>query len=81
MKIELVTDKRLLRRIRAPLRKAPLEVVPIADQDPPIGTGPTQVIFVNTAFVNGNLPEPEASLSDSKVSEVEAPEAAAQDKS
>ena len=80
MKIEFVIDKRLLRRIRAALRKAPFEVVPIVAQAPPNGTGPTQVIFVNTAEVNGNLPEPEASLSDSKVSEVEPP-VAFQDKS
>jgi hypothetical protein len=38
-------------------------------------------MFENTADVNGNLPEPEASLSDSNVSEVDAPDGAFQDKS
>jgi hypothetical protein len=38
-------------------------------------------MFENTADVNGNLPEPEASLSDSNVSEVDAPDGEFQDKS
>ena len=81
MKIELVIERRLFLRIRAPRRKAPFWVVFKSDHFPPIGTGPTHVILVNTAEVKGNLPEPDASLSDSKHSDVEAPEAAFQDKS
>jgi hypothetical protein len=38
-------------------------------------------MFENTADVKGNLPEPDASLSDSNVSEVDAPDGAFQDKS
>jgi len=38
-------------------------------------------MFTNLALVKGNLPEPAASLSDSKVSEVDAPEGAFQLKS
>jgi len=38
-------------------------------------------MFENTAVVKGNLPEPDASLSDSNVSEVDAPDDEFQDKS
>jgi len=38
-------------------------------------------MLLNTAAVKGSLPEPAASLSDSNVSEVEAPEGAFQLKS
>ena len=81
MMIEFEIEIRLFLRIRAPRRKAPFWVVVRSLYVLSNRTGPTQVMFTKRALVNGNLPEPAASLSDSKVSDVEEPDGAFQLKS